>query len=262
MAVFCFGLVFMGYCEECVLSVCSAGFFFQVCFWAAISCAEHGSQNCPKLIRGLKGVLWHKASWEISETALTRVCSRIMHLFLLLSCPISPAISPGSYQHWYYDCDFDCVKRSWVIHTGLKLGLFCIWVPLLLLSTTRASLITLTCNCGCKGRCAVTSHKQGVCIWSGLIAGTAKKTLNMILQRPSQIKSQKTTGPMNLKVFFFRSSKLDQVCLNFCKDSRRNSTQRLRFWIYKMRRWLFKDGQNVIFFWHFSYNNLDFEELF
>lgn len=86
-------------------SVCSAGFFFQVHFWAAISCAEHGSQNCPKLIRGLREVLWHKASWEISETALTPVSSRMMYLFLL-SCPISSAISPGSYQHRYFEGAF------------------------------------------------------------------------------------------------------------------------------------------------------------
>lgn len=46
MAVFCFLLVFVGYPGDSLHSVCSAGFFFQVHFWAA----EHGSQNCPKLI--------------------------------------------------------------------------------------------------------------------------------------------------------------------------------------------------------------------
>lgn len=110
MAVFCFDLVFVEYPGNCVHSVCSAGFVFQVHFWAAISCAEHGSENCPKLIRALKGVLWHTASWEISETASTGVSSRIVHLFLLLSCPISSAVSPGCCQHRYYDCDFGCVK--------------------------------------------------------------------------------------------------------------------------------------------------------
>lgn len=111
-SVFWFVLFFVGYPGDCVHSVCSAGFFFRVHFWTAISCAERGSQNCPKLIGGLRGVLWHKANWEISETALKRVSSRITHLFLLLSCPISSTISPDSYQHWYFDCDFDCVKIS------------------------------------------------------------------------------------------------------------------------------------------------------
>lgn len=46
----CFVLVFVGYPGDSLHSVCSAGFSFQVHFWAAISCAEHGSQNCPKLI--------------------------------------------------------------------------------------------------------------------------------------------------------------------------------------------------------------------
>lgn len=54
MAVFCFVLFFVGYPGDCVHSVCSAGFFFQVHFWTAISCAEHGNQNCPKLVGGLR----------------------------------------------------------------------------------------------------------------------------------------------------------------------------------------------------------------
>lgn len=68
------------------------------------------------------------------------------------------------------------LKRSWGVHTGLKLGFFCIWIPLLPLNITGMSLISLTCNCGCKRGCSVISHKQGVCIWSGLIAVTAKNS--------------------------------------------------------------------------------------
>lgn len=77
----CFVLFFVGYPGDCVHSVCSAGFFFQVHFWTAISCAERGSQNCPKLIGGLMGFYGTKPTgkslrqpWNVSAPE-SRTCS-------------------------------------------------------------------------------------------------------------------------------------------------------------------------------------------
>lgn len=110
MAVFCF--VFCGVpwrlCAFCML----IRIFLSSTFLDCNKLCRAWEPELSQVNWGIDGVLWHKANWEISETALKRVSSRITHLFLLLSCPISSTISPDSYQHWYFDCDFDCVKIS------------------------------------------------------------------------------------------------------------------------------------------------------
>lgn len=155
MAVFCFVLFFVGYPGDCVHSVCSAGFFFQVHFWTAISCAEHGNQNCPKLAGGLRG-----ASYGTKPTG------KSLRPPWLVSAPESCTCSssfpvPSALQYLQTPTNTGILtvtltvlriffQRSWGIHTGLKLGLFCIWTHLLLLGITRMSVLTLMCNCGCR----------------------------------------------------------------------------------------------------------------
>lgn len=258
VAVFCLVLFFVGYPGDSLHSVCSAGFFFQVHFWAAISCAEHGSQNCPKLIDWGGPVVQSQLGNFLDSPDM---CQLQYHAL----------VPPPFLSHWLFSISRllpTLVFRLWLfVKTQEKLR--CpYWAKAGLLLYLNAFV---TCEhdedvthhtrvAVVVGGHSVTSHIQGLYIWSGLIAVIAKK--------PQCDSSETFTDKISKdywagepKGIFLQESQTGPSLSTSVKIVEDAPHQGWTSWIYKMRKWLFKGNQNVTCFEHF-YDHLDFKELF